>query len=79
MEIGKKTQTEIEEEGKKEGEMSDEGNRWEEIRCPRWEAAEDLKAKGWTSGIRLEGREKEEMVSDGRVKSRERKRGEGDV
>lgn len=80
MEVGEKTLRGTEEEGKKEGEMRDEGNRWEEIRCPGWEV-ERLKSRGVDSGTRgrLKGREKEEMVSDGRVMSSERKRGEGDV
>lgn len=45
--------------------MSDRGNRWKEVRWPRWEVKEDLKAKkswmGWMKGIgeRLVGRERE--------------------
>ncbi len=46
--------------------MSDEGNRWEEVRWPRWEVEKDLKAKkSWMRwmGVPLEGRkgEKEGM------------------
>lgn len=60
MEEGEKTRRGTEEEGKKEGEMRDEGNRWEEIRCPGWEG-ERLESRGVETGTRgrLEGRENE--------------------
>lgn len=62
--------------GEKEGEVRDEGNRWEEIRCPGWEGGR-LESRGVETGTRgrLEGRESQM----GRVMSSERKRGEGDV